>query len=188
MSIEQTELGELNHRRTSKGKNDECYTERYAVEPLLEFMEPYRNMIIWCPCDTAESEFVKVLQAEGFKVVYSHIDSGQDFYLYEPEKWDVLITNPPFTNKRQFFQRVLSFNKPFALIMALSWLDDKAPQELFKNKDLQLLMFTERMTFKNQVKGKKINYSCAYYCWNFLPKQIEIRDFKDRNQMKLLEG
>ena len=47
--------------RTSKGKNDECYTYRYAVEPLLEFLEPYRNKTIWCPFDTEESEFVKVL-------------------------------------------------------------------------------------------------------------------------------
>jgi len=56
---------------TTKGKNDECYTQRYAVEPLLEFLEPFRNKTIWCPFDTEESEFVKVLQENNFSVIFS---------------------------------------------------------------------------------------------------------------------
>ncbi len=58
----------------SKGKNDECYTKRYAVEPLLKFLEPFRDKIIWCPFDKEDSEFVKVFQEHGFHVVFSHID------------------------------------------------------------------------------------------------------------------
>ena len=65
--------GEYNFIHTSSGKNDECYTHRYAVEPLLEFLEPFRDKIIWCPFDTEKSEFVKVLQENNFKVVFSHI-------------------------------------------------------------------------------------------------------------------
>lgn len=176
--------GNLDHIHTSSGKNDECYTERYAVEPLLEFLEPFRSKIIWCAFDTAESEFVKVFQEYGFNVIFSHIDNGQDFFRYEPEEWDVLISNPPFTGKTQIFERALSFNKPFALLMTITWLNDAAPAKLFKNKELQLLLFEKRMQFKNQKLGK-INYSSAYFCWNFLPKQIVIRDFSNRNQMKL---
>lgn len=167
----------------SKGKNDECYTERYAVEPLLEFLEPFRNKIIWCPFDTEESEFVKVFQENNYNVVFSHIETGQNFYHYQPKKFDLIISNPPFTGKRFIFERALSFNKPFALIMTLEWLRDSAPTELFRDKELQLLLFEKRMTFKGQ--GNKINFSSAYYCWNFLPKQIIIRDFSNRNQTKL---
>ena len=87
-------------RHTSTGKNDECYTKRYAVEPLLEFLEPFRNQIIWCPFDTEESEFVKFFRENGFKVVFSHIDNGQDFFQYEPDQWDLIISNPPFTGKK----------------------------------------------------------------------------------------
>ena len=176
--------GEYNYVHTSIGKNDECYTQRYAVEPLLEFLERFRNKIIWCPFDTEESEFVKVLQENGYKVVFSHISQGQDFFNYEPKEWDLIISNPPFTNKKAIFGRVLSFNKPFALIMALPWLNDKAPARLFRDKGLQLLLFEERMTFKNQPKDK-INFSSAYFCRDFLPQQIIIRDFSDRNQIKI---
>ena len=160
-----------------KGKNDECYTEKYAVEPLLPYLEKFRDKIIWCPFDKEDSEFVKVFSENGFKVVYSHIDNGQDFYNYEPDKWDIIISNPPFTGKKQIFERALSFNKPICLLMKIDWLNDSAPSKVFKDKDLQLLLFSKRMQFKNMNKNK-INYSSAYFCWNFLPKQIIINDLK----------
>ena len=170
--------------KAKKGCNDECYTERYAVEVLLEFTERFRNKIIWCPFDTEESEFVKVFQENNYNVVFSHIWKGQNFYTYEPKKWDVIASNPHFTGKKETFKRALSFNKPFALIMTLEWLRDRAPMLLFKEKELQLLLFDERMTFKNQ-QQKGINFSSAYYCWNFLPKQIIIRDFSNKKQLSI---
>lgn len=164
---------------TSKGKNDECYTPRYGVEPLLEFLPHFKEKTIWCPFDTEESEFVKCFRENGYNVVNSHIRSGQDFYLYQPEKWDLIVSNPPFTNKREIFKRAISFNKPFCLLMSLTWLNDSTPKKLFRGKGLQLLMFEERMKFVGQDNGK-INFSSAYFCRNFLPEQIVIRDFKTR--------
>ena len=160
----------------SKGKNDECYTPRYAVLPILEFLS--KDKIIWCPFDKEDSEFVKVLKENGFNVIYSHIDNGENFYNYEPEKWDIIVSNPPFTNKRKIFERALSFNKPFALIMSNTWLNDSAPKQLWYEKDLQLLMFDKRMQFirPNGHYAKQITFSSSYYCWNLLPKQIRMRN------------
>lgn len=174
----------LNKQIISSGKNDECYTYRYAVEPLLPYLFPFKNKIIWCPFDDENSEFVKVFSENNYKVVFSHIKYGQDFYNYEPREWNLIISNPPFTGKRQIFERALSFNKPFALLMTLDWLNDAAPKQLFKDKELQLLMFEKRMDFKRKSTVKAITFSCAYYCYNFLPKQIIISDF-NTNQIKL---
>lgn len=158
----------------SKTKNDECYTPDYAVVPLLEFLQPYKDKIIWCPFDKENSAFVRVLKKHGFNVVFSHIDvGGGDFYKYEPPHWDLIVSNPPFTNKRKIFERALSFGKPFCLLMALTWLNDSAPKKLFAEKDLQLLMFDKRIKFIGM--GNKITFSSAYYCYNFLPKQIIMR-------------
>ena len=52
-------------------KNDEYYTPAYAVRPILKYLKP--NAKIWCPFDTADSEFVKVLTEAGHEVVHSHI-------------------------------------------------------------------------------------------------------------------
>ena len=166
---------------------DERYTPDYGVLPLLEFMKPFEYKTIWCGFDKENSEFVKIFREYGYKVVYSHIDYGQNFYSYEPEKWDVLISNPPFSHKKETFERALSFNKPFALLMTLDWLKDATPKRLFKDKDLQLLMFEERIEYKNSNK-QCINFGSAYYCYNFLPKQIIMRSLKDnKRQMKLFD-
>lgn len=129
----------------------------------------YEYNTIRCPFDTKESNFVKLLKEEWFDVTYSHIDNWQDFFEYEPEKWDIIISNPPFTNKRKIFERALSFGKPFALLMSNTRLNDSAPKQLFKDKCLQLLMFDKRIEYN---WNKKITFSSSYYCWNMLPKQI----------------
>lgn len=155
----------------SAGSNDECYTPKYAVLPIIKYIP--KNKIVWCPFDEEHSEFVRVFKEHNIPVVFSHIRNGQDFYTYEPEQWDIIISNPPFTNKRKIFERALSFNKPFALIMSNTWLNDAAPKQLFMDKQLQLLMFDKRIKFENNgVVNNKITFSSSYYCWDFLPKDI----------------
>ena len=63
----------------SKGNNDECYTPNYAVLPILKYIP--KEAVIWCPFDTEESEFVKEISKTN-KVIFSHINNGQDFYNY----------------------------------------------------------------------------------------------------------
>jgi hypothetical protein len=161
----------------SKGKNDECFTLDYGVEPILKYIP--KGAVVWCPFDKSDSEFVKQISKQN-TVVHSHIDTGQDFFNYEPDiHWDIIVSNPPFSGKRKFFEKALSFNKPFALLAPLTWLSDAAPKQLFKDKDLQLLMFDKRMKFMNNGEiQNKITFSTAYYCWNFLPKQIIMEELK----------
>jgi len=151
----------------SGGKNDECYTPAEGVMPILEYIP--KGKIVWCPFDTEKSNFVKLID----NCIFSHIDNGQDFYTYEPPNWDMLISNPPYTNKRKIFERALSFGKPFAMLMSNTWLNDAAPKQLFYEKDLQLLMFDKRIKYSNNgIIQNKITFSSSYYCYNFLPKQI----------------
>lgn len=177
----------------SKGKNDENYTQKYGVIPILKYIPP--TSVVWCPFDKKNSEFVKTITENGNKVIYSHIDEGKDFYEYEPtEKWDCIISNPPFTNKRKIFERCLDFNKPFALIMSNTWLNDSAPVKIFieRGKQLQLLMFDKRMEFMG-VNGEnrgRPTFSSSYFCYDFLPRDLiqehlDIVDW-DVNQTKLM--
>ena len=162
------------------GSNDECYTPDYGVRAILPHLERFRGKTIWCPFDKADSNFVVILKENGFNVVHSHIDDGQDFYNCEPEQWDVIVSNPPFTNKRRIFERALSFGKPFALVMSNTWLNDSAPKQIFKKRGLQLLMFEERMKFLNQDNSEnKITFSSSYFCCDFLKRDIELASLKD---------
>lgn len=165
----------------SKWNNDECYTPQYWVEPIIKYIK--NSNIIRCPFDTEESNFVKLLRKEWFTVISSHIDEWQDFYTYEPEQRDIIISNPPFTNKRKIFERCLSFNKPFALLMSNTRLNDSAPKQLFKEKELQLLMFDKRIEYS---WNKKITFSSSYYCYNILPKQIIMEFINKKNKLCLI--
>ena len=147
--------------------NDERYTPRYAVLPILKYLP---DKIVWCPFDTENSEFVLALKENGFKVVFSHLRNGQNFFEYEPEEWDLIVSNPPFTKKREVFERCLSFGKPFALLMSNLWLNDSSPSKLFKERELQLLLFDKRVQYDSI--NKRVPFGSSYFCWNILPKQI----------------
>ncbi len=162
-----------------------------GVEPVLEYIPA--EATVWCPFAKEDSEFVRQISKQN-PVVYSHIDFGQDFFKYEPSEWDVIVSNPPFTNKRKFFERAFIFWKAFALIMTNTWLNDAAPKQLFKDRDLQLLMFDKRMKFisPDGRDNNKITFSSSYYCWNFLPKQIIMKQLnipkKNRGAKCLTSG
>lgn len=148
-------------------ENNERYTPHHAVLPIIKYLPP--KAVIWCPFDTGNSEFVLAMKEHGFTVVHSHILTGQDFFKYEPEYWDVIVSNPPFGSKKAILERCLSFGKPFALLMSNMWLNDAAPCHLFMEKELQLLLFDKRVQYNEQ---GRIPFGSSYYCHKVLPKQI----------------
>ena len=89
-------IEEIRERNRSKhNDSDEWYTLPALVEVVQPFIKP--NQVIWCPFDTSESAFVKVLSKTN-QVIYSHIKTGQDFFSYEPTThYDVIVSNPPFS-------------------------------------------------------------------------------------------
>ena len=158
----------------NKTGNDEAYTPEYGVKPILKYIPS--NFVVWCPFDEVDSAFVKMISKTN-KVIHSHINNGQNFFDYEPkEHWDCIVSNPPFKGKRQFFERALSFNKPFALIMTNAWLNDAYSKKVFMeaNKQMQLLMFDKRIKFNNPYgkPNNKITFSSSYFCVDFLPNDL----------------
>ena len=158
----------------SSGKNDECYTPDYGVVPILEFIP--EGKIVWCPFDTEDSEFVRQISRVN-PVVHSHLWEGKDFFEWEPEEWDIIVSNPPFQGKRKFFERALSFRKPFALLMTMTWMNEAAPVQLFEERGLQLLVFDKRIEYKqvNPKKVGKITFNSSYFCCDLLPRDIVMR-------------
>ncbi len=150
----------------TSGKNDECYTPKYVVESIIPFVP--KSFVIWCPFDTEESFFVKVLKENGFKVIYSHISMGQNFYDYEPkEHWDIIISNPPFTNKKQIFERAFQLGKPFMLLMTAQWFNDAAPVDLYMKYNPNGM---QTIQFRNRIKyigcDNKIPFKSIFFCNN----------------------
>lgn len=159
-----------------KSGNDEYYTPKYAVTPLLKYLKP--NTTIWCPFDTEDSYYVKVFIENGFNVVYSHINnSGGDFFKVEVPQCDYIISNPPYSIKGEILKKLYDIGKPFAMLVSVVGLfDGKKKIEMYRNKDVQVMYMSPRISFfkdySDQVEIKGMPYQSVYICDGVLPKQI----------------
>lgn len=151
----------------NNAKGDEQYTPRHAVLPIIKYLP--RKAVIWCPFDTENSEFVIALKEAGHEVVFSHIFTGQDFFKYEPERWDIIVSNPPFSRKQEIAERCLTLGKPFALLLSNLWLNSSAPCHLFKERELQMLLFDKRINYSEK---NAVFFGSSYFCHKVLPRQI----------------
>ena len=115
----------------------------------------------------------------GYKVIRSHIDEGKDFFEYEPEHWDIMISNPPFSKKDKVLERAFSFNKPFALLLPANSIQGKARFKIFQN-DIQMLCFDSRIGFYINGDMEHVTegtaFGSAYFCRDFLPSKLELRE------------
>lgn len=158
---------------TSDRENSELYTPYYAVDPILKYLP--KDKIIWCPFDEEWSSFYNKLKENGFHVIRSSLREGQDFFEYEPDKWDILVSNPPFSIKDKILERLYSFNKPFAVLLPLNSLQGKTRYKYFK-QGIQILSFDARICYHNKdsmdsvVKGSP--FATAYFCKDILPKDL----------------
>ena len=105
-------------------QNDEFYTPAYAVRPILKYVP--KGATVWCPFDSAQSHFVSLLMLHGCDVLWSHLDEGLDFFNYEPEDYDCIVSNPPYSKKAEVIRRCFLLGKPFALLVGVVGLFESA--------------------------------------------------------------
>ena len=156
-------------------KQDEYYTPACLVKPILSFIKP--NSIVWCPFDTDKSEYVLLLKEEGHTVIHSHISEGKDFFSYTPKTFDYIISNPPFSRKKEVLTRCYELQKPFALLLGLPILNYQEIGHFFLDKELQLLIFDKKVSFD----GNTASFNSSYFCSQFLPKQLIFYHLENNN-------
>lgn len=162
--------------KSMKSKNDERYTPPILVNPILNYIKS--NSTIWCPFDTKDSEFVIQLEKAGHRVIYSHIDFGQDFFEYEPsEDYDYIISNPPFSKKLKVLDRLYKLNKPFAMLMNIECLNYQVVGNFFLDKQLQLLIVDKKVSFD----GNTASFNTSYFCNKMLPKDLMFYHLENNN-------
>lgn len=159
-------------------KEDELYTPAILVEPIVGYIKP--NSIIWCPFDTEKSEFVIRFTQEGHTVIYGHINEGEDFFNYEPEQYDYIISNPPFSLKLDILKRLYELDKPFAMLLGLPILNYQEIGNFFVGKNLELLIVDKKVSFN----GNTSSFNTSYFCNKMLPKGIIFHHLEHNNSGK----
>lgn len=155
-------------------KQDEYYTPKYAVLPILKYLKP--NSTIWCPFDTEESIFVKTFIENGHKVINSHIQYGEDFFEIEND-CDYIISNPPYSLKAEVFERLFKIGKPFAMLVGVVGLFESQKRfEIFRDNDFEIMYMNRRIAYFKDYSEQKPSlnppFSSVYLCSKILPKQI----------------
>jgi len=165
------------------GGGDEQYTPKETVELLLHHIGHLHDKTIWCPFDRDDSQFVQVLRSHGYKVTNSHIDYGQDFFEYEPKEWDCIISNPPYHNKRKFWERCCDLGKPFLLLLPVNILSDSVIVETLRERERErefcMLIPNRRTKFYNAKTGEiggNPTFKAVYMGLSLLQEQIILED------------
>ena len=168
------------------GKNDELYTPKYAITPLLKYIP--KNMTIWCPFDTEDSNYVKVFKENGYNIINSHIDDGRNFFNYEPDHYDIIVSNPPFSVKDQVLERCFNLGKPFMLLLPLTTLEGINRGNLFRKYGIDLIIFDRRVQFfRPEVNKKNVWFNTSYFTWEILHKQLIFEHLETSNKKEVMK-
>jgi hypothetical protein len=113
----------------NNGESNECYTRYIEAKKLVDFLEEYnmKDKVIWCPFDNNNSNIVIALKERGYNVINTHIKLGQDFLTFIPNfEWDIMISNPPFSKRTRFFNKINSYNKPYIMLQPIMFFNNNS--------------------------------------------------------------
>ncbi len=140
--------------------NDNWQTPIEALQPLFPFIK--KEWLIW-ECAQGKKYLVNGLLNKGFEVTGSDILTGQDFLSWQPDKFDCIVTNPPFSLKQQFLERCYRLKKPFALLMPLTTFESARRQSLFYQYGVEVILFPFRINFENE--SSKVSRAYFISAW-----------------------
>lgn len=153
-------------------RHDDFMTPAYVWENIQDFIP--KDKVIWEPF-YGDGQSGEDLRKLGFEVIHLQ----EDFF--NNNKGDIVVSNPPFSNKKQVIERLVELDKPFILLMPVSVLCYKYSKIL--DGDLQIIIPPKRIRFKRYDKKTNTIYKdwekhntafdCLYYCYKIgLEKDI----------------
>lgn len=119
-------------------RGDEYFTLDKDAETIAQHI--IRPMQVWLPFNDKGKAFDRILPQHGHKVICT---DGDFFTTDPPQGTEAVISNPPFSRKKEVVQRLDELGLKYALIMPFLWLNDGVPFD----HATQLMMFRKRMHF-----------------------------------------
>jgi len=144
-----------------QGASNDFQTPPQALNPLLPFLK--KDWLIW-ECASGKGNLVDGLNSEGFLAVGTDILTGQDFLSWKPERFDCIVTNPPFSLKEKFLERAYFLGKPFVFLLPLTTLEGKTRQALMQMYGVEIILFDKRINFETPSgKGSGSWFATAWF-------------------------
>lgn len=157
--------------------NDEFYTPKYAVSPIMEFIP--ENAKVWCPFDSSQSLIVKEISKKA-NVINSHIENGENFFDMQIDA-DFIISNPPYSLKYEVFNRLFSMGRPFAMLVGVVGLFESQKRfEMFSKNQFEIMYLNRRVSYFKSYNDQKPSlnppFSSVWLCSKMLPEKIMFRE------------
>lgn len=154
-------LPQTNDKNPAK---DRCQTPSYALTPLLRFLPT--DKLIW-ESAAGEGLLVDALELNGYKVVSSELERGQDYFLYQPDQWDIQVTNVPFSKKFKWLERAYRLGKPFAFLVPSNIIFAVTAMRLLDKYGYGMLAPRQRIDYKMPNKGwnSSAQIHTSWLCW-----------------------
>lgn len=159
-------------------KHDSYMTPRYAWENIKQFIP--QDKILW-ECMYGDGESGKIWKRMGYNVIHKPYPE-YDFFEYEPENYDIIVSNPAFSKVKDILPRLKSLGKPFIMLMPCSKMATQYFRKFVEGSnphEFQIIVPRSRIHFKKLINGKlstaksACNFDCYYYCYLMdLPNDI----------------
>jgi len=146
-------------------KHDDYMTPKSAWEAIDEYLP--KDKVIW-ESFYGDGRSGKYLTELGCNVIHKDID------FFQNDCGDIIVSNPPFTIKKEVFTRLKQLNKPFIIICPSSMINTQYIRNLFSDSvhPIQIIIPRKRIQFVKLKEGKvpenyksQCNFDCFYYCW-----------------------
>ena len=152
-------------------KHDDYMTPHSAWDDIKKYIPT--DKVIWEPFfgDGSSGEW---FLSNGFECIHKPID------FFDHNLGDIIISNPPFSKKREIFKRLKELGKPFIMIAPASTICYQYLYKDFHDEKLQLIVPAGRINFIKKVNGvipegfkSRANFDCLYFCWKMnLPDDL----------------
>ena len=169
-----------NRSAADRNKTDYYRTPPDVTIALLDFLQKEERLfrlydVIWEPaCGTGE--MVEAMQEMGYRTIYSDLyptgwrgEHEQFNFLTDfmnPNLYDWIITNPPFSQAEYFIRRALELDVPFAFLLKSQFWHARKRIELFeKHPPAYVLPLTWRPDFLWGAKSGSPTMECIWTVW-----------------------
>ena len=172
-------------------EQDNYMTPSCLVNMLLPYLEKWqqvfiekegRKPIIWLPFDTEKSKYYTILKEKGYEIVRSHLNDDKDFFTYQPDQFDIIVSNPPFSKKLEIMERIVfDLKKSFVLLTNIMCLNYQEIGNFFQfvGKEIQFIIPDKKVSFD----GHTSSFCSGYVCYKFID-HTEFCHLSDNNSGK----
>ena len=149
-------------------KDDDYETTEEIWKMIYPYMKNYVSLYEPFYCSGKSGE---ILKSFGLNVIHEDEDFFENYMKHD---YDLIVSNPPFSIKKQVFDTLHKINKPFIMISPVSIITKLFFREKYEDEDITILIPLRRLQFSK--KDKQLSrcwFDCIFVCYKLgLDKQI----------------